>query len=36
MVFRRLNNDLYLVGWQFVSCQVGAQNKPWGWYLEKI
>ncbi|EOD3545177.1 hypothetical protein ACRDE1_002753 [Cronobacter sakazakii] len=36
MVFRRLNNDLYLVGWQFVSCQLNAQNKPWGWYLEKI
>jgi len=26
MVFRRLNNDLYHLGWQFVSCQVGAQN----------
>ncbi|MFQ2220378.1 hypothetical protein ACK32O_16280 [Aeromonas enteropelogenes] len=36
MVFRRLNNDLYHLGWQFVSCQVGAQNEPWGWYLEKI
>ncbi|WP_429154975.1 hypothetical protein [Aeromonas media] len=36
MVFRRLNNDLYHLGWQFVSCQVSAQNAPWGWYLEKI
>lgn len=36
MVFRRLNNDLYHVSWQFVSCQVGAQNEPWGWYLERI
>lgn len=36
MVFRRLNNDLYHVGWQFVSCQIGDQNEPWGWYLEKI
>ncbi|MFQ2173610.1 hypothetical protein ACK345_10585 [Aeromonas rivipollensis] len=36
MVFRRLNNDLYHLGWQFVSCQVGAQNEPWGWYLEKF
>lgn len=36
MVFRRLNNDLYHLGWQFVSCPVGAQNEPWGWYLEKI
>lgn len=36
MVFRRLNNDLYHLGWQFVSCPVGVQNEPWGWYLEKI
>ncbi|MFQ2739963.1 hypothetical protein ACK3Y8_15150 [Aeromonas caviae] len=36
MVFRRLNNDLFHLGWQFVSCQVDAQNEPWGWYLEKI
>ncbi|MNG97268.1 hypothetical protein D3C79_563760 [compost metagenome] len=36
MVFWRFNNDLYHLGWQFVSCQAGAQNEPWGWYLEKI
>lgn len=36
MVFRLMNNDLYHVGWQFVSCQVGFKNEPWGWYLEKI
>ena len=36
MVFWRLNNDLYHLGWQFISCQAGFQNEPWGWYLEKI
>jgi len=36
MVFRRLNNDLYRVGWQFVSSYVTAENESWGWYLEKI
>lgn len=36
MVFRRLNNDLYHIGWQFVSSPVGFENEPWGWYLEKI
>ncbi len=36
MVFRRLNKDLYHVGWQFVSCQIDFENEPWGWYLEEI
>lgn len=36
MVFRRLNNDLHRVGWLIVSSQIGPQNEPWGWYLEKI
>ncbi|MFM1680962.1 hypothetical protein [Aeromonas salmonicida] len=36
MVFRRLNNDLYHVGWQCVSSPIGYKNEPWGWYLEKI
>jgi hypothetical protein len=36
MVFRRLNNDLYHLGWQFVSSPIGYKNEPWGWYLEKI
>ncbi|WP_429169041.1 hypothetical protein [Aeromonas rivipollensis] len=36
MVFRRLNNDLYHVGWQCISSPIGYKNEPWGWYLEKI
>ncbi|MGL6515982.1 hypothetical protein [Aeromonas caviae] len=36
MVFRRLNNDLYHVGWQCIPSPIGYKNKPWGWYLEKI
>lgn len=36
MVLRRLNKSLQHLGWRFVSRQVGAQNEPWGWWLEKI
>ena len=36
MVLRRLNKSLQHLGWRFVARQVGAQNEPWGWWLEKL
>ena len=36
MIFRRLNRDLQKINWRFVSYPIGAQNEPWGWWLENI
>ena len=36
MVLRRINKALQHLGWHFVAQQVGAQNEPWGWWLEKL
>ncbi|MBL0607087.1 hypothetical protein ACK30K_11485 [Aeromonas caviae] len=34
--FQRLNVDLALLGWHFVSKPRTTQNKPWGWWLQPI
>ena len=36
MVLRCLNKSLQHLRWRFVARQVGAQNEPWGWWLEKL